>query len=250
MIHGDDTTPAEPGPESEMTGSTREFPLADLLRFLGGAGRTGCLDVGSGPDGRIWLHRGRVYLAHLESGRHLIEVLRRAGAISDDQAATATTAGASLAPGSGAQLMKGSVDRGTRLRHVVRNLAVDTIFQLQAVPGSDFVFRPDTLHPFGPVLTFEVDLLLDDAARRLDEWKRIADELPATSAVLAMPLELPSGDVGAALTREEWTVLAACDGRRTVGDLIAATGLRPLEVMRQAHHLLRAGRLHEVPAVS
>ena len=129
------------------------------------------------------------------------------------------------------------------------SLAVDTIFQLQAVPGSDFVFRPDTLHPFGPVMTFEVDLLLDDSARRLDEWKRIADELPATSAVLAMPLELPSGDVGAALTRDEWTVLAACDGRRTVGDLIVATGLRPLDVMKLTHHLLRAGRLHEAPAV-
>ncbi|MCP5025432.1 MAG: DUF4388 domain-containing protein [Actinomycetia bacterium] len=249
MINGDDVRPAEPGPESEMTGSLLEFPLADLLRFLANAGRTGCLEVGSGPDGQIWLHRGRVYLAYLESGQHLIEALRRAGAITEEQASDMATAGVPLAPGSGARLMNGSIDGGGRLRHVVRSLAVDTVFQLQAVPGTDFVFRPDTLHPFGPVLIFEIDLLLDDASRRLDEWKQIADELPATTAVLEMPAELPAGEVGAALTRDEWTVLAVCDGRRTVGDLIAASGLRPLDVMKLTHHLLRAGRLHQVVPV-
>ncbi len=248
VIHGDDARPVEPGIESEMTGSLQEFPLADLLRFLAGAGRTGCLEVGSGPDGKIWLHRGRVYLAYLESGHPLIEVLRRAGAITDAEARNLTADGASLAPGSGARLMSGSTDAGSRLRHVVRSLAVDTVFQLQAVPGTDFVFRPDTLHPFGPVLTFEIDLVLDDASRRLEEWKRIVDELPATSAVLHMSPELPDGDVGAALTRDEWNVLAACDGRRTVGEVIVASGLRPLDVMKLTHHLVRAGRLGEMPS--
>ncbi len=104
-------------------------------------------------------------------------------------------------------------DGGDRLRHAVLDLAVDTVFPLLAAPGVSFVFRPDTLHPFGPVLTYEVETSLGDAARRLEEWKLIADELPATNSVLTMPLELPESVVGAALTRDEWTVLAACDGR-------------------------------------
>ncbi len=60
--------PPESSHEQEMTGSLQEFPLGDLLRFLANAGRTGCLEVGAGPDGHVWLHRGRIYFAHLGPG--------------------------------------------------------------------------------------------------------------------------------------------------------------------------------------
>ncbi|MCP3910464.1 MAG: DUF4388 domain-containing protein [Actinomycetia bacterium] len=235
--------PPEFSHEQEMTGSLQEFPLGDLLRFLANAGRTGCLEVGAGPDGHVWLHRGRIYFAHLGPGHHLIDIFRRARAITEAQALEVSATGGLLAPGSGARLMNEARDGGDRLRHAVLDLAVDTVFQLLAAPGVSFVFRPDTLHPFGPVLTYEIETILDDAARRLEEWKLIADELPATNSVLTMPLELPESVVGAALTRDEWTVLAACDGRRDLGEVMTITGLRPLDVMRLTHHLVRSGRL-------
>ena len=230
-----------------MSGSLREFPLTDLLRSLGQAGRTGCLEIGDrpdGPDGLVWLHRGRVYLAYLGTGVHLVEGFRRARAITDDQFLTHDDS--LLSPGSGARLMNGSRDGGERLRHAVRELAVDVVFQLQAATGAGFVFRPDTLHPFGPVLTFEIGAVVDDACRRLDEWKEIANELPETSTVVGMPAELPDDDIGAALTRDEWAVLALSDGHRTLGEIIGASAMRPLDVMRVTHSLLRAGRLCEI----
>jgi hypothetical protein len=229
--------------EGELTGSLGEFPLADLLRSLGRAGRTGCLEVGDGPDGRIWLHRGRVYLAYLGSGHHLIDGFRRARAITESQFSTLAAEGGHLSPGLGARLMQESADGGDRLRHTVRDLAVDVVFQLQAAPGAGFVFRPDTLHPFGPVLTFELGAVVDDAGRRLGEWREIARELPETSAVVAVARELPPDEIGVALTRDEWAVLALSDGRRTLVDIIGAANMWPIEVLWVTHRLLRAGRL-------
>ncbi len=84
-----------------------------------------------------------------------------------------------------------------------------------------------------------VEGVLVEAARRADEWARLADLVPHAEAV---PV-LVAGDDGAplALDARAWALLAEVDGARDVVALAAALGRDPLALAGELAELARLG---------
>jgi tetratricopeptide (TPR) repeat protein len=85
------------------------------------------------------------------------------------------------------------------------------------------------------------EALLMEAARRIDEWARMADRIPHADVVPA--LSDAEGDHAAALDLRprEWQVLAAVDGKTSVRSIADAVGLSEFEAARVVYGLLATG---------
>jgi tetratricopeptide (TPR) repeat protein len=85
------------------------------------------------------------------------------------------------------------------------------------------------------------EALLMEAARRIDEWARMADRIPNADVVPA----LSDADEGHAATLDlrprEWQVLAAVDGDASVRSIAAGVGLNEFDAARIVYGLLSTG---------
>jgi hypothetical protein len=89
-----------------------------------------------------------------------------------------------------------------------------------------------------------VEALLVEAARRADEWGRLAAWVPGASAVPALIVgEAPADTSSGAPTPRQWALLAEVDGARDVAGLAAALGRDALAVAADCAALVRAGLL-------
>ncbi|HUF32565.1 MAG TPA: DUF4388 domain-containing protein [Acidimicrobiales bacterium] len=87
----------------------------------------------------------------------------------------------------------------------------------------------------------EVAAVLHDVDERLEEWREIATVIPSTSVVARLAPSLPPGAGAVTLAEEEWAVVAALDGRRTLTDVVVATGTGAFDVCALVYRLARLG---------
>ncbi|GLC26468.1 DUF4388 domain-containing protein [Roseisolibacter agri] len=183
-----------------LEGSLRELALADVLQLLELGRRTGTLRVVDEPRGLV----GEVDLAD--------------GAIG----------GARLGP------------RGA-LRDAVRDADVQAVVcaLLDARIGR-FGFLP-TAEP-APSMTarrLRIEGVLVEAARRADEWARLADDVPHAGAVPVLSAGEDASPVS--LDARRWALLAEIDGSRDVVGLAASLGRDPLDLAAELAELVRLG---------
>ena len=95
------------------------------------------------------------------------------------------------------------------------------------------------------------EMLLVEAARRLDEWRWVSRMVPSIDLVPEYVMQA-SRDGPISIGRAEWLILSKLDGRRNVKEIAAATGLVLFETARVLHGLVAAGlvRLRKPIAVS
>ncbi|HEX2296102.1 MAG TPA: DUF4388 domain-containing protein [Actinomycetota bacterium] len=182
-----------------LTGTLDDFTLADVLRLVAGARRTG--DLAVTRDGGAGTLRFRD------------------GAVS------------------------GAVPRYER-RHPAASPAgavEDLAFDLMRWGRGEFTWTPGASPPAGPETAVDVDDLLREVTRRLDELAQIRTLVPSEDAVLAMAPQPPEGAVQINITPAEWRVLVLVDGHRTAAGVAAAAGLDDLEGMRLLYGLAAAG---------
>ena len=93
-------------------------------------------------------------------------------------------------------------------------------------------------------VTLAVESVLADAEARRASWETVSQVVPSPRAVLAMPVVLP---VDPQVSREEWSLLALVDGRRTVTDLVDLTGSGQYAVVSTLAALVQRGLLEVRP---
>jgi hypothetical protein len=233
-----------------LQGGLDELGLADLLDLLRRTGRTGVLHVEGDQHAVVVVGDATVQLATTDAGPGLRRALVAAGLVDDaGWHDAAGTAGPGAAPGAGiSALVEGGVDPG-RLRAVLYEHTVSTLFEL-LLPSTDrFRFVPGEQHAFAVEPGFLIDDCLADARRRLDQWRQIAAVIPSTAAVLRRTATLPPGTTEVTLSAAEWEVLGLLDGRRDVATLVHVTGRGALALSALLHRLVVDG-LAEVVAVT
>ncbi|MGZ8491825.1 MAG: DUF4388 domain-containing protein [Gemmatirosa sp.] len=186
-----------------LEGSLRELALADVLQLLELGRRSGTLRVA-------------------DEGRGLLgEVGLTDGAIS----------GARLGP-------RGTSREATRdadVQAIVCVLLDARVGRFGFVPAVDA--PPDALLA-APSRRLRVEGVLVEAARRADEWARLAPLVPHAAAVPAL---VDGDDAPLALDARRWALLAEIDGSRDVVGLAAALGRDPLELASELAELARLG---------
>ena len=104
----------------------------------------------------------------------------------------------------------------------------------------------DEANPDDVGVTLSVESVIADTEARRSTWETVSQVVPSPRAVLAMPVVLPADPE---VSREEWSLLALVDGRRSVTELVDLTGSGQYAVVSTLAALVQRGLL-EVRAES
>jgi hypothetical protein len=241
-----------------IEGPLRELGVHDVFQLLDLTRKTGALRVRSAlrdNDGIVQFENGRVVGASMRDESHRLgRMLVQAGRITEDELARALwMQSQSTAPRRlGETLVSLGAISPRELDRQVRRQIEAVVFELLSWSEGYFTFEEGTAGidavPTAAGLTAEA--LLMEAARRIDEWARMADRIPHPDVVPT--LSESEGDHAAALDLRphEWQVLAAVDGNTTVRVIAGSVGLSEFDAARVVYGLLSTGVVSLAPAPS
>lgn len=221
-------------------GSLAEDPLGEVLLQLAETRSTGALRIRDG--GAVWLSEGRIYLAQSAQGPRIADVLFGAnvGSLADVNSAL-NGAGSHSALDS---LLSKNPDRAQVLERLIHEANLTAMFELLVPSKEQYSFDEGATHRLGTAFAEPAAGLVDQAQRRLEIWKQIAQRIPNISVKFGLNPELPGDEQ--VVTNDEWRYLSLLDGRTTVADVIAQTGDSAFRVCSGLYRLLLEDLIHEI----
>jgi hypothetical protein len=231
----------------KLEGSLDAFSLPDMFQLLSFTKKTGGLHLAhDGSDGVVFFTSGQITGASADSSRQpLARRLVGSGTLSDEALSAAVDV-ASKGEGVGivrALLEHGAVDADL-LRRAATDQSVDAVFDLLRWRDGDFAFVMDEGNPDDVGVTLSVESVIADTESRQATWDTVSQVVPSPRAVLSMPVVLPTDPE---VTREEWSLLALVDGRRSVTELVDLTGSGQYAVVSTLAALVQRGLLEVRP---
>ena len=208
----------------KLEGSLDAFSLPDIFQLLSFTKKSGGLHLASdGCDGVVFFSGGQVTGASADGSRQpLARRLIGAGAVGDEALAAAVQ---TATHGESVGVVKALLDQGSiegeLLRQAVTDQSVDAVFDLLRWQQGDFAFVVDEVNPDDVGVTLSIEAILADAESRTGSWESVSQIVPSADALLSMPVVLPADPQ---ISREEWSLLALVDGRRSVAELVDLTG--------------------------
>ncbi len=198
-----------------IEGPLRELGIHDVFQLLDLSRKTGMLRVYSAL-------REDEGVVHFDSGRVVQATIR-------SKAPPHTEPGA---------ISRKELERQLRLQ------LESVVFELMSWREGFFSFeeRARSDMPANTGITVSTESLLMEAARRIDEWSRIADVVPNVDAVPELA-EVDHDRQGAMLDLlpHEWQVLTMIDGERDVRTIATALGRDEFEIAKIAYGLATTG---------
>ena len=230
-----------------LRGNLKEFSLPNVFQLVKMSAKTGCLTLErEGEEGKVFFRDGRIYYASSSpQGIPLGERLVKAGRITTKQLKTALAEQriSEDAGRLGAILIeRGAIDRAT-LEQAVREQIEDVTFNFFSWSDGEFAFAADeTFDAEDIVLEMNVENVIMEGCRRIDEWELIFEKLGSLEKVphLAMSEAVEdAGEVG--LTADEWRVVCSIDDRRDIGTVLRECGLDRFNGAKVIYSLFSAG---------
>lgn len=230
-------------PSAALSGTLAELPLPDLLGLLSATRQSGVVEFAGPVPGALVVGAGSLTLGLVEGAPTLQQAVIGSATASADQWEAAQAAART-----GTGLADALVAQGCdpdRLRDVLFEQVVSTVFELLLSPDDTFAFLPGAGHPLGDRFPFDAQPALDEARRRVEAWRVIAEAIPSTDAVLRLRRELPAPAI--TLDAQDWRVLSLVDGRATVAGIIRELGMSAFAVCAVLHRLIEAGAIEHAP---
>ena len=223
-----------------LEGTLDAFSLPDIFQLLSYTKKTGTLHLRRADEhGVVHLHDGLVTGARSDVRRQaLARRIVGSGLVSDD-ALDAAVAHARATPcGLARALADSELVPAARLRDLAVEQSTDAVFDLMRWPEGEFAFVVDEGNPDDVGAAQAVEEVVAEARRRMESWA--ASSAPAPHAVVSM-VTAPGSDP--VLSRDDWSLLALVDGRRTVADLVSLAGSGEFAVVSALAGLIERGLL-------
>ncbi len=230
-----------------LVGNIRDFGLSDFLYLVDRGYKTGGLHLSHEAEmALLFFEKGKLVMASRRPEDQHAELLVRLGIVSDTQLAQARQSLA--ARGNGATITQVIIDerlaKQEQFQGQLQSFTEEQVYGLFGWPEGEFRFeqnqRPDPGSPSIPT-PISVDHLIMEGVRRIDEWGRIKDRIPATDMVVRF-LEQPGEKAkGVKLAAEEWRVFARINGRDTLAEIAQKTNLSDFDTCRIVYGFLTAG---------
>jgi CheY-like chemotaxis protein len=243
---------AQGGDDVALRGNVAQVPIAEVLTLLQQQRQWGTLiversDAGQEQRIEICFKAGRVELALAQGlgdefllGRYLVDQ----GAMSRDDLDLFLKS-RSQAPGVvkpiGEQLLKLSYFNEGELKNALKRQSAERIYELLRWPSGRFRFVASRELPplaIEATLGIDVDAVLMEGFRRVDEWHLIEREVDDFDAVYLRNEEAVQNVGKAKLTREELAVLELVTGKNTVKDIVRQSRLSSFDVSKMLFRLL------------
>jgi hypothetical protein len=231
-----------------LEGSLEVFGLRDLFLLLSTSKRSGALWLrhvtpgGAESRGVVWFRDGSVVGASADVSRMaLARRLVGVGAVDDASLAAALDSLRAHGGGLVAHLLAaGSVDPELAAE-AAGEQAVDAVCELMRWHEGDFAFALGVADPDDAGVAIPADETLRLADEREAGWADVATLIPSPEVVLTLPVSPATDPV---LSRDEWSLVALIDGRRTLNDLVLITGAGQFRVAAVLAGLVRRGLVH------
>ncbi len=233
-----------------IEGPLRELGVHDLFQLLDLGRKSGRLRITStlrGNEGYVDFQAGRVVDAAIRDNPHKLgQMLLRSGRISeaDLRRATAIQRRAEPPRRLGDVLVAvGAVSAREVERQLHRQIEA-VVFELMSWSEGFFTFEEGRGGESADLESFRglsPESLLMEAARRIDEWTRIADLIPGPHVVPA--LADPESDHPSMLDLRpnEWLVLSAIDGNSDLSAIAITAGVSEFDAARIVYGFMSTG---------
>jgi hypothetical protein len=229
-----------------LNGTLEDFSPAGILKVLSTDGRTGAVRFG-GPHGcTVYLHRGQIYFArNEETDQALATALVRPGRLSADGWGKAID-DAGDRPMVGELLVRDGAISSDLLASVVLSVIYDPLIDLFRDGTGEFDFEPDTVHWLGPFRAFPVDAIVGEVRKRVREVDEWSNTIPGLDAWVEASRTLPGNAAQVTILREDWELVTALAGPRTIRELATELGRGAYSTARVVNRLHQAGLVEVV----
>ncbi|MBP7631335.1 MAG: DUF4388 domain-containing protein [Acidimicrobiales bacterium] len=229
-----------------LNGTLEDFSPAGILKVLSADGRTGAVRFG-GPHGcTVYLHRGQLYFARNEgTDAALATALVRPGRLSADGWGQAIDE-AGDRPVVGELLVRNGAITSDLLASVVLSVVYDPLIDLFRDGTGEFDFEPDTVHWLGPFRAFPVDAIVGEVKKRVREVDEWSGAIPSLDSWVEASRTLPGNAAQVTILREDWELVTALSGPRTIQELATELGRGAYSTARVVNRLHQAGLVEVV----
>jgi hypothetical protein len=227
-----------------LKGNLRDFSTTQLLNLINLARKTGTLTIDT-PEGkaRLCFKEGKLIYATMD-GRddHLAAMLQRAGKITEEQArAIQTRVEVKSDKELGLLLINAGYVSQDDVVRIVRTNILNNVYPL--FTWADGTFHFDSAIQFEDRITIPVNLenVIMEGSRRLEEWERLQDELPDLDVALRF-VERPDARLrDISMSVEEWRVVSFINPRNTVRQIAQFNNMSDFQIRKIVYGLLQAG---------
>ncbi len=232
--------------DETLQGSISKFTLPDIFQLLANGRKTGTLGIQKEDDiVMIYFRQGRIVYAYgPRQNRHVGQMLRERGRLTEDQLrdAVETQSSISLSKRLGQIMIEKNYINRVDLSEVITEQIRELIYSLLDWDSGSFKFY-DNQYPTREEITIDlsVENVILEGVRRLDEVNRLKDLLPDYDAPLKIESLGSDRNRDISLQTDEWNLLARIDGRKTVQQLIDESGLGEVKALEKLAALKLAG---------
>jgi len=252
-----------------LSGTLKDFGIADILQLIGHQTKTGRLTLTSGGDEvEVFFIDGTVVFASdkARNSKNLLgNLLLRAEMLSADQLAEALGIQQRTLKRLGDILVEMGAVTHVQLGQMMRLQTTETLYKLFAWKSGSYEFSQEEVDPARS--TFEsvrAESILLEGFRRMDEWPTLKKKVPWTDATFEVARELdtrdlpPIDDGGMDLDREEEgkpserhkLVYRLAAGGKDVQRVVDASRIGEFEALKAVNDLVEWGFLKIVPPPS
>ena len=232
-----------------LQGNLKEFSLPNVFQLVKMSAKSGALNISrENETGRIFFKEGQIYFAFCQpSTMPLGERLVKSGHITSKQlqAALAEQAASNRKGRIGQILLEhGYIDRGT-LEAAVRAQIEDATFNFFGWSDGKFDFDAEEQVDDEDILVeMNVESVIMEGVRRLDEWELIFEELGSLERVPHLRYnDIVEEDGGVRITPDQWRVICWMDGRHDINTIVKECGLDRFNGAKVIYELFKAGLL-------
>ena len=183
-----------------LSGTLKDFGIADILQLIGHQTKTGRLTLKSGNDEvEVYFIDGNVVFAtekHRTSKNLLGSLLLRAELLSKEQLDEALSVQQRTLKRLGDILVESVIVTQTQLAQMMRLQTTETLYKLFGWKNGSYEFSQEDVDParstFDPI---RAESILLEGFRRMDEWPALRKKVPWTDATFAPLKELDTRDL-------------------------------------------------------
>ena len=225
--------------EAVLRGSLSSFKLPQVLTFLNAARKTGTLTLSNGERSAslFFQHGALVHASSNQERFRLGAILLRAGSITREQWQRIDARMGKDGGRFGELAIQHGLLTEAQLRDFLKVQVSEIVFDGFVWNGGEFSFAEDTsLPPYAVTIAIDLQNLIMEGARRIEEWEQCVALLPDPSVIFRV-VSRPKDD-RITLTSDEWKILFLINGTRTLHELTIDAGETPLHVYRVVVGLL------------
>jgi hypothetical protein len=237
-----------------LKGNLRDVGLNQLLNLIYLAHKTGALAVqnseGAGKA-RLYFKEGRLIHAAMDGQEaRLTDILVKAGKLTPDQAkAVRSRSKVDTDKEYGLLMIQNGMLNQNDIIQGVKTYLLESVYQLFTWRSGDFRFEPNEL-PSEERITVAVNLdhLIIEGSRRVQEWEHLRDELPDLDVPLRF-VERPDSNIrDINLNVEQWKVISFINARNTIRQIANFLKVDEFQIRRIVYGLQTAGLVDVMPA--